>query len=53
LERADVPSANGALGGRPYISSVGWTGDQGARIQIYVPGGGYFHSIDGEYFTGK
>ena len=38
LERADVPSANGKLGGLPYISSVGWTGDMAGTIQIYIPG---------------
>ncbi len=49
FERKDIPSANRGS----YISSVGSTGDGGARISIYIPGGGYFHAVDGEFFTGK
>ncbi len=54
LDRADVPSANGHNPmGVPYISSVGWTGDRGGTVHIYVPSGGnsgqFFHS-DGAVF---
>jgi hypothetical protein len=55
LDRGDVPSANGHNPmGVPYISSVGWTGDRGRTIHIYVPSGGnsgqFFHSRDGAVF---
>jgi RHS repeat-associated protein len=48
----DIPSANGS-DGRPYISSVGYYGDRGAHVIIYVPGAGTFHSRDGvSFFSG-
>jgi RHS repeat-associated protein len=51
LQHFDQASADGAFTkGVPYISAVGTSVDQGARIQIYVPHYGYFNSTDGVTF---
>jgi len=51
LQKLDQVSANGAFTkGVPYISAVGSSVDNGARIQIYVPHYGFFHSTDGVTF---
>jgi RHS repeat-associated protein len=52
LQKLDEPSANGQFTkGVPYISAVATTVDKGARVQVYVPHYGYFHSTDGVTFS--
>jgi RHS repeat-associated protein len=51
LQKLDQVSAEGNFTrGVPYISAVGSSVDNGARIQIYVPHYGFFHSTDGVTF---
>ena len=50
----DIPNARGYnMSGKPFISSLGLTGDRGNVIHVYIPigpGGQFFHSADGLNF---
>jgi RHS repeat-associated protein len=51
FQRQDISSADGHnIANARYISSVGWYRDPHGMVNIYVPGGGAFHSSDGENF---